>query len=108
MCVDILILLIIYSSNLFVYIILPKQIHTMSAVPKVMPPVLWYWPTTPEADVDSIAVEVEPSLQWHFVAMWQMAAEGQSDKMPSDMEVQMKQMCGTELHAEKVAHVDVH
>jgi len=37
-----------------------------------------------------------------------MAAEGQSDKMPSDMEVQMKQMCGTELHAEKVAHVDVH
>ena len=31
-----------------------------------------------------------------------MAAEGQSDKMVSDMEVCMKQRCGTELfHAEK-------
>jgi len=31
----------------------------------------------------------------HFVAMQQMAAEGQSDKMASDMEVHMKQSCDT-------------
>ena len=35
-----------------------------------------------------------------------MAAEGQSDTMVSDMEVQMKQRCVTELlHAEKI---DIH
>ena len=38
-----------------------------------------------------------------------MAAEGQSDKMASDMEVQMKQRCVTEfLHAEKMAPIDIH
>ena len=38
-----------------------------------------------------------------------MAAEGQSDKMMSDMEVQMKQRCVTEfLHAEKIAPTDIH
>jgi hypothetical protein len=51
-----------------------------------------------------MAVEVDPSRQYsgNFVAMRQMAAEGQSDKMASDMEVRMKQRCVTEfLHAEK-------
>ena len=38
--------------------------------------------------------------------MWQLAAEGQSDTLVSDMEVQMKQRCVTELlHAEKI---DIH
>ena len=38
-----------------------------------------------------------------------MAAEGQSDKTASDMEVCMKQMCVTEfLHVEKMAPTDVH
>jgi len=38
----------------------------------------------------------------YFVAMQQTTAEGQSDRMASDMEVQMKQRCGTEfLHAKK-------
>jgi len=37
-----------------------------------------------------------------------MAAEGQSDRMASDMEVRMK-MFGTEfLHVEKIAPKDVH
>ena len=37
-----------------------------------------------------------------------MAAEGQSDGMVSDMEVQMKQKCVTEfLNAEKMAPTDV-
>ena len=36
--------------------------------------------------------------------MWQMAAEGQSDRMASDMEVPIKQRCGNEfLHMEKMA-----
>ena len=41
--------------------------------------------------------------------MQQLAAEGQSDRMVSDMEVWMKQRCGTEfLHAEKMALTDIH
>jgi len=38
-----------------------------------------------------------------------MAAEGQSDRMETDMEVPMKQRCGTEvLHEEKIAPIDIH
>ena len=38
-----------------------------------------------------------------------MAAEGQSDKMVSAMEVCMRQRCGIEfLHAEKIALTDIH
>jgi len=38
-----------------------------------------------------------------------MAAEGQSDKMASDMEVHMKQSCGIELfHVETMALTDIH
>ena len=51
---------------------------------KVMPPILLYWPMTSEADVGGIA------------------AERQTDRMQSDMEVYIKQRCGTEfLHEEK-------
>ena len=43
------------------------------------------------------------------VAMWQMTAEGQSDRMVSDMEVSMKQRCRTEfLYVEKMALDDIH
>ena len=39
--------------------------------------------------------------------MWQMAAEGQFDRMASDMEVHVKQRCGTEFfHVEKMAATD--
>ena len=38
-----------------------------------------------------------------------MAAEGQPDRMVSDMEVRMKQRCGTEfLHVEKMSPIDIH
>ena len=38
-----------------------------------------------------------------------MAAEGQSGKMTSDMEVYMKQRCATEfLYVEKIASIDIH
>ena len=41
--------------------------------------------------------------------MWQMAAEGQSDKMVSDMKVLMKQRGGTEfLHVEMMTPTDIH
>jgi len=57
---------------------------------------LLYWPTISEVDVDSIAVEVEPSCQYSimffFFAMQQMAAEGRSDRMLFDMGACMK--CG--------------
>ena len=33
----------------------------------------------------------------HFVAMWEITANGQSDKMASDMELLMKQRCVTEI-----------
>jgi len=37
-----------------------------------------------------------------------MAAEGQSDKMKSDMEVHMKERCGTEfLLVEKTTPIDI-
>ena len=60
-----------------------------------------------------LALEVEPSLSFniplHFLAMWQIAAQGQSDTVVSDMEVCVKQRYGTEfLHAEIIAHTDIH
>ena len=41
--------------------------------------------------------------------MWQMAAERQSDKMASDMEVHLKQTCVNEFpHAERMSPTDTH
>jgi len=51
-----------------------------------------------------VAVEVEPShcIPLPFVAVQNVAAEGQSDRMASDMEMQRKQRCVTEFfHGEK-------
>jgi len=78
-----------------------------------MPPISLCWPTTSEANVVDMAVEVEPSRQYSvkFFSVRQMTAEGQRDKMASDMEVRMKQRCVIEfLHAEKIkiAPNDIH
>ena len=49
------------------------------------------------------------NIPLNFVAVRQMRAERQSDKMASDMEVRMKQTCVAEfLHAEKIAPNDIH
>jgi len=49
------------------------------------------------------------NIQSYFAAMRQMTAEGQSDKMESDMEVRMRRRCVTEfLHAEKITPNDTH
>ena len=58
-----------------------------------------------------MAVEVKPStnILLHVVAMWQMAAKGQWDRMAYDMEEHRKQRCVTEfLHAEVMALTDIH
>ena len=36
----------------------------MKAAPKVMPPILLFWPTISEVDVGDMTVEVEPSHQY--------------------------------------------
>ena len=41
--------------------------HTRAA-PKVMPPISWCQPTKAEADVDSTAVEAEPSHQYSILS----------------------------------------
>jgi len=49
------------------------------------------------------------NIPLHFVAMQQMATEGLSDKLTTNMEVHMKQRCVTEfLHAERNAPMDIH
>jgi hypothetical protein len=58
-----------------------------------------------EADAGGTAVQVEPSRQQlvSFIAVRQIAAEEQSGKFASDMEVRTKQICVMEfLHAEKL------
>jgi len=72
---------------------------------KVTPPILLGWPMMSEAGVCVMAVEVEPS---HHPAMWQMAAEGHSDKVMSDLKVCMNQRCTEFLHAEKNVPIDIH
>jgi len=50
-----------------------------------------------------------PQTPLYFVAVWQLAAEGQSNKMASDVETYMKQRCRTAfLHMEKIAYTDIH
>jgi len=45
----------------------------------------------------------------HFVAVLPMAAEGQYDKMASDVKEWMNQNSGIEfLHAEKILHIGTH
>ena len=70
--------------------------------------VLLHWPTTLEAD-GGMAVEVKTSHQYFVIFCCCVAAEEQSDKMESDMEVHMKQRCVTKfLHLEKMAPTDIH
>ena len=70
----------------------------MKATAKMMFPVLLRWPTMSETDVGGMAVEVEPSHQYSitYCCGCQVAADRQSDKMASNVEVCMKQRCGIE------------
>jgi len=58
-----------------------------------------------------MAEEVEPSHQYPitFCCHETDGSEGQSDRMPSDMEVRMKQRCATEfLHEGKMSPAGIH
>jgi len=83
----------------------------MRAPPNVTPPILSCWTTTSEVGVVGTAVKAESfqhSITFCCYATKQMAAEGQTGKMVSDMEVHMKKWCVTELfHVEKIAAVDL-
>jgi len=63
-----------------------------------------------ELDIGGMVVEAEPSCQRSMTFFYCVtAAEGQSDKMVSDIEVHMKQNCGTEfLHEEKTAPIGIY
>jgi len=62
---------------------------------KVMPPILFCWPTTSEAVGGGMAVEVKSFHQYPITFCYcaQKAEEGCSDKMVSKMEVRMKHSC---------------
>ena len=68
-----------------------ELLNTRTA-PKVMPPILLCWPITSEADVGGMSVEVEPSCNLMIFS----GIVFLSDKMMSDMGVQMKQRCDVE------------
>ena len=53
-------------------------------------------PTKLEVAVGGMRLNIPTSIPLHFVAVWQMAAERQSDKMVSDMEPRMKQRYATD------------
>ena len=66
---------------------------------------------SPEPAVGGMTGKVEPStnILLHSVVVQQIAAEGQSDKMASDMKVHVKQRCIFELHLmDKMAPTDIH
>jgi len=71
------------------------QFKNTRTVLKIMLPIFLCQPRTSEEDVSGMAEEGEPSHQysilWNYYILWQTAAEGQSDKMASDIEVHMKQ-----------------
>jgi len=56
-----------YAHILFIYLFYVGAYRAGSytrAASKVMPPLLLYWPTTSEADVGGVAVDIEPSHQY--------------------------------------------
>ena len=59
--------------------------------------------------IRQLRLNLPTNVLLHFVAVQQMAAEGQSGKMVSDAEVHVKQRYVIEfLHVEKMAHIDIH
>jgi len=58
---------------------------------------------------DNISWTFLPISYYIFFAIRQMAAEGQSYRIPSVVDVQMKLRCGNEfLHVEKMGSIDIH
>jgi len=78
----------------------------MSAALRVMPLILLCWSMMSEVNLGRLNLPTNIPLR--VVAAQQIAAEGRSDKMASDMEVWMKQRWWKFLHAEKMAPIDIH
>ena len=114
--------LMFYSSSLHCYIYLCNQKslyaeeqwmndENMRAVTKVMPRMLFHWSTVRGRCWwhGSKTAYLPTNNLLHVVAVWLMAAEGQSDTMASGMEVHMKQMCVSDfLRRLKMALTDIH
>jgi len=69
------------------------------AVPKVMTPILLCYYSQHQwwiLVVRQYRLNLPDGIPLHFVAMQQITAEGQSDKITSNMELHMKQRCGVE------------
>jgi len=77
------------------YILSCGMVKNTRAALKVMPFILWCWPTTSEADVGSMVVEIESSnhIPLCSVGVWQTAAEGQPDKMATRESVYEAKVC---------------
>ena len=87
--------------------------ENMRTAPKVMPLILLFWPTCQRQllVVWQYRLNLPTNTPSDFVPVWHMAAEGLSDTMSSDVEVNvaMKQKHVTEfLNAEKLALTDIH
>jgi len=84
----------------------------MRAALKVLPLILLCCPATSEVDAGDMTgwrLNLPTNIPLHVVAVWQKAAEGQSDPMVSDMEVHMEQRCVIEfLHGDKMASLDIY
>jgi len=64
---------------------------------------------TIDADVGDMRLNLPTNIPLHFVVMLQMAAEGSSHRIVSDMEVCMKQRCVIKfLHVEKIPPFHIH
>ena len=62
-----------------------------------------------DAVVPQKRLNLSSCIPLHSTAVWQMAAEGQSDKMAYDMEVHMKQRWVIDfLYMEEMAPTDIH
>lgn len=87
----------------------PQQCFVIpTAAPKVMPP-FDPWHQRQTLAVWQQRVNLPTNTPFHAIAVWQMAAEAQSDTMSSAMAVHTKQSCVTEfLHAEKRPATDIH
>ena len=79
------------------------------AAPKALPLILLCWPMNNRGGYWWCGSRGFPPISRYMLLSCDMAAEGHSDKMVSDMEVHVKQRCVTEfLHAEKMAPTDIH
>ena len=90
--------LYLYMKTLFLFEVMYVCRHTCWTLLCIL-----HYNSTPWCVIASVCMcRLINSKSLLIFTMWQMAAEGQSDKMASDMEVCMKQRCVIEfLHAEK-------